>query len=232
MTKGADLYRLQCLDREGDERRRRLAEVEAALGESEALNQARRSLESVQALVRKWALRQRDLELQTQGVTNKISRSEQRLYSGAVTNPKELTELQSEVAALRRRRQKLEDDLLAAMIELEETQDAQVDAQRHLDQTHAQWTAQQADLAAERDKLQDKLAEIERMRTQVLPKIDAADLANYQTLRRRKSSLAVVQVRHGACGGCGLAVPPSLEWQLRHEEVGTCGNCGRIIVRV
>jgi predicted nucleic acid-binding Zn-ribbon protein len=232
MTKGADLYRLQCLDREGDERRRRLTEVEAALGESEALNQARRSLESVQALVKKWALRQRDLELQTQGVTNKISRSEQRLYSGAVTNPKELTELQSEVAALRRRRQKLEDDLLAAMIELEETQDAQVDAQRHLDQTQAQWTAQQADLTAERDKLQDKLAEIERMRTQVLPKIDAADLANYQTLRHRKSGLAVVEVRNGACGGCGLAVPPSLEWQLRHEEVGTCSNCGRIIVRV
>ena len=232
MSKGADLYRLQCLDHDGDERRRRLTEVEAALGESEALNQARRSLESVQALVKKWALCQRDLELQTQGVTNKISRSEHRLYSGAVTNPKELTELQSEVAALRRRRQKLEDDLLAAMIELEERQDAQVDAQRHLDQTQAQWTAQQADLAAERDKLQDKLAEIERMRTKVLPKIDAADLANYQTLRRRKSGLAVVQVRNGACGGCGLAVPPSLEWQLRHEEVGTCGNCGRIIVRV
>jgi predicted nucleic acid-binding Zn-ribbon protein len=232
MTKGADLYRLQCLDRDGDERRRRLTEVEAALGESEALNQARRSLESVQALVKKWALRQRDLELQTQGVTNKISRSEQRLYSGAVTNPKELTELQSEVAALRRRRQKLEDDLLAAMIELEEAQDAQVDAQRHLDQTQAKWKAQQADLAAERDKLQDKLAEIERMRTQLLPKIDAADLTNYQTLRRRKSALAVVQVSNGACGGCGLAVPPSLEWQLRHEEVGTCGNCGRIIVRV
>ena len=232
MTKGADLYRLQCLDSEGDERRRRLTEVEAALGESEALSQARRSLENAQALVKKWALCQRDLELQTQGVTNKISRSEHRLYSGAVTNPKELTELQSEVAALRRRRQKLEDDLLAAMIELEERQDAQVDAQRHLDQTQAQWTAQQADLAAERDKLQDKLTEIERMRTQVLPKIDAADLANYQTLRRRKSGFAVVQVRNGACGGCGLAVPPSLEWQLRHEEVGTCSNCGRILVRV
>jgi len=232
MTKGADLYRLQYLDRDGDERRRRLTEVEAALGESEALNQARRSLESVQALVKKRALRQRDLELQTQGVADKISRSEQRLYSGAVTNPKELTDLQSEVASLRRRRQKLEDDLLAAMIELEERQDAQVDAQRHLDQTQAQWTAHQADLAAERDKLQDKLTEIERMRTQVLPKIDAADLANYQTLRRRKSGFAVVQVRNGACGGCGLAVPPSLEWQLRHEEVGTCSNCGRILVRV
>jgi predicted nucleic acid-binding Zn-ribbon protein len=232
MTKGADLYRLQCLDRERDERGRRLTEVEAALGESEALNQARRSLESVQALVKKRAVRQRDLELETQGVANKISRSEQRLYSGAVTNPKELTDLQSEVAALRRRRQKLEDDLLAAMIELEEAQDAEVDAQRHLDHTQAQWTAQQADLTEERDRLQDKLAQIERMRTQLLPKIDAADMANYQALRRRKSGLAVVQVRNGACGGCGLAVPPSLEWQLRHEEVGTCSNCGRIIVRV
>jgi hypothetical protein len=231
MTKGADLYRLQCLDREGDERGRRLTEVEAALGENEALIQARQSLESIQALVKKQAVRQRDLELETQGVANKISRSEQRLYSGAVTNPKELTDLQSEVASLRRRRQKLEDDLLAAMIELEETQDTEVKAQRHLDQTQAQWTAQQADLAAEREEIQGKLAQIKRMRAQVVPKIDAADLANYQTLRRRKSGLAVVQVLNGACGGCGLAVPPSLEWQLRHEEVGTCSNCGRIIVR-
>ena len=36
MTKGVDMYRLQCLDSERDGKRRRLFEVRTALGESEA----------------------------------------------------------------------------------------------------------------------------------------------------------------------------------------------------
>ena len=162
MTKGADLYCLQCLDREGDAKRRRLAEVEAALGESEALKQARRAAESAQALVKKRAVRQRDLELETQGVSNKIARSEQRLYSGVVKNPKELEDLQAEVAALRRRRQTLEDKLLAVMIELEEAEAAQASARQHLDETQARWAAQQASLVSEREVLQEKLLELEK----------------------------------------------------------------------
>lgn len=232
MTEGTHLYRLQCLDSEEDAKQSRLVEVEAALGESIALMQARRALESVQVLVRRWTLQQRDLELETLGVTDKISRSEQRLYSGTVRNPKELADLQAEVAALRRRQQKLEDDLLEAMVEREETETAHAQAQRHLDETQALWSVQQADLMAEREMLQRRLAEIEQARAELLPSIEARELAAYQTLRRRKGGLAVVQVRDGACGGCGVGVPPSLDWQLRQEGLGYCGNCERIIVRI
>ncbi len=232
MTTGADIYRLQCLDSEGDAKQRRLAEVEAALGESEALRQARQALEHAQALIQKWMLRQRDRELEIQGLSDKISRSEQRLYGGAVKNPKELTDLQAEAAALRRRRQKLEDDLLETMIEREEAEAAHAQAQEHLDETQTHWATQQADLMAEREMLHGRLAEIEQARAELLPSIEAGDLAVYQALRRTKGGLAVVQMRDGACGGCGIVVPPSLEWQLRQEGLGYCGNCERIIVRV
>ena len=232
MRKVEDLYRLQCLDGEGDEKQYRLAEVEAALGESEALKQARRALESAQALVQRRRVRQRDLELETQGVADKIARSEQRLYSGAVTNPKELTDLQAEVAALRRRRETLEDDLLAAMIELEAAETAHTEAHAYLDAMQALWSAQQADLLAEREALQGRLAELEQARAQLLPNIGADDLADYESLRRRKRGLAVVQVQDGICGGCGVGVAASLEWQLRQEGAGYCMNCGRIVVRV
>lgn len=231
MTKGADLYRLQCLDSEKDAKQRRLAEVEAALGESEALKQARQALESVQAQARQWALRQRDLELETQGLSDKISRSEKRLYSGAVKNPKELADLQAEVAALRRRRQKLEDDLLEVMIEREEAEATHTQAQEHLDETQARWSDQQAELVAERETLQEKLANIEQARADLLPSIEPGDLVVYQTLRRRKGGQVVVQVRDGACGGCGIAISPSLEWQLRQGKLVHCGNCDRIVVR-
>lgn len=231
MTRRADLYHLQCLDSEGDAKRRRLAEVEAALGKSEPLRQARQAFERAQALAQKWEFRERDLDLEIQGISDKISRSEQRLYSGVVKNPKELTDLQAEVSALKRRRQKLEDDLLEAMIELDEADAARVQARGHLDETQARWSAQQADLLAEQEALQDRLAEIAQVRAALVPNIEADDLAAYQALRRWKGGLAVVQVRDGACGGCGIAVSPSLEWRLRQGQLVYCGNCERIIVR-
>jgi len=231
MTKGADLYRLQCLDTEKAAQQRRLAEVEAALGESKALKQARQALESAQAKVQKLTIRQRDQELEIQGLSDKVSRSEERLYSGAVKNPKELADRQAEVAALRRRRQKLEDGLLETMIEREEAETAHTQAQEHFDETQAHWSNQQAELVAERESLQGELAKNEQAQARLLPSIEPGDLAAYQALRRRKGGLVVVQVHGGACGGCGLAMSPSLEWQLRQEGLVRCGNCERIIVR-
>lgn len=232
MTQGAELYHLQCLDSEGDAKQRRLAEVEAALGESEALKQARRALESAQAVVQRQSLRQLDLELESQGVSDRIAHSEQRLYGGAVQNPKELADLQAEVASLRRRRQKLEDDLLTTMIELEEAEAAYAQAQQHLDETQTRWSDQQADLMTEREVLRGRLAEIEQKRAKLLPSIEAGYLADYQALRRGKGGLAIVQIRDGACDGCSVTVSSSLKWQLRQEGLGYCGNCGRIIVHV
>lgn len=232
MTKGADLYRLQGLDSEGDGKRRRLAEVRAALGESKALLQARQAVQSAQARARELARRQRDLELEVEGLADKITGAEQQLYSGAIKNPKELTDLQAEVAALRRWKQKLEDDLLEVMVEREEADAVHTQAQQHLDETQAHWSDQQADLVSEQEALQERLAELEQARTTLLPSIDPGDLATYEALRRRKGGVAVAQVNEGTCGECGVAISPSLEWQLRQGQLTHCGNCGRILVRM
>jgi predicted nucleic acid-binding Zn-ribbon protein len=230
MTIGASLYHLQRLDSEADSKQSRLAEIAAALGESKKLLQARQTLENAQARVRKWAARQRNLELEIQGLADKTTRSEQRLYSGTVKNPKELEDLQAEVAALQRRQLKLEDDLLDAMIERDESESAQTLAQRQLDEIQALWSAQQANLLAEQSELQERVAEIEQERATVAPNIDAGTLATYQNLRRRKAGLAVTQLNGDVCGVCGVAISPTLKWQLREGEIVYCGNCERIIV--
>jgi len=231
MTKGADLYHLQCLDSEKDAKQHRLKEIKAALGESKTLRQVQQALESAQKLARKWAVRQHDLELEIQGIADKITRSEQRLYSGTVKNPKELADLQAKVAALRRRGQKLEDDLLEAMIEREEAETMHTQAQEHFSETRARREAQQTDLLAEQEVLQEELAEIEQAQAGLLPNIEPGDLATYQNLRRGKGGLAVVQVQGSACGGCGVAISPNREWKLRQGELVCCENCERIIVR-
>ena len=231
MTQGADIYHLQCLDSEKDARQTRLAEIKAALKDDRALKQAHQAVENAQALIQKWATRQRDLELETQGLSGKITHSEQRLYGGTIKNPKELTDLQAEIASLRRRRQTQEDDLLEVMIEREEAEETHTQAQQHLDEAQAHWTDRQANLSSEQEILQEKLAELEQAITKVLPKIDAADLATYQNLRRRKDGLAVAKTSGDACV-CGMAISPNLKWQLRETGMSHCGNCERIIVYI
>ncbi len=231
MTTGENLYRLQCLDSEKDAKERRLAKVEAVLGKSDVVQQARRALENVQKKVQKWTHQQRDMELEIQNLSDKIARSEQRLYSGQVNNPKELAEQQTEVASLKRWRQKREDDLLETMIEREEAEAARSDAQTHLDETESRWSAQQAELATEREELRARLAKVEQARAELAPHIEVGILSTYQALRSRKGGLAVVHERDDACGGCGVAISPNLEWQLRQEKLIHCDNCERIIVR-
>ncbi|MEA3341501.1 MAG: hypothetical protein U9R15_16175 [Chloroflexota bacterium] len=231
MTKGTDLYHLQCLDSEKDAIQRRLKEVKAALGESKALQQARQALESAQAQTRRLRVRQHDLELEIQGVSDETTRFEQRLYSGAVKNPKELADLQAKIASLKRRRQKLEDDLLEAMIGREEEENTRTQAQKHLNETQAHWEAQQANLLAEQEMLREKLAEIEPAQAGLLSKIDPGDLGTYRALRGRKGGLAVVQMQSGSCGGCGVTMSPNLKWRLRQGELIYCENCERIIVQ-
>jgi predicted nucleic acid-binding Zn-ribbon protein len=230
MTEGANLYRLQELDSEGDKKRRRLTEVEAALGESEALQQARQAVGQAEERTRKWGVKQRDLELELQGLVEKISREEQRLYSGTIRNPKELGDLQAEVASLKRRRQQLEEDLLEVMVEREDAEAAQAQAQDHLEKMQADWTAQQADLISERDELQGALAELAEAREALLPSIDAGDLTVYESLRRRKGGLAVALLCDDTCGACGVGISPGLKWQLRQGNLAPCSNCERILV--
>jgi predicted nucleic acid-binding Zn-ribbon protein len=233
MNRGERLYHLQCLDSEDDVKKRRLAEVEAALRQNEALLEARRAVEAMQTQVRKLTARQQNLELELKGLGDKISASEQRLYSGVLKNPKEMTDLEAEVTSLKRRRQKLEDELLETMIAREEAEEQLALVQKRLQSIEAEWSARQAELTSEQQALRARLEELNQARQALLPYITEDDLAVYHNLRRRKGGLAVVCLQQDdTCGGCGVMVSPGLKWQLRLVGVGYCGNCERIIVQV
>jgi predicted nucleic acid-binding Zn-ribbon protein len=230
MSRGEDLYHLQQLDSEWDTRQRRLLEIEAALKDDHALREARRALETAEKQAQKWYIKQRDLELEIQSLLDKMSRSEKRLYGGKVKNPKELADLQAEVASLKRRCQKLEDTLLEAMIEREEAEETRDEAQATLDETASLWSTRQSDLKREREEVDQRLAEIRQEREAVVPRIEAGIMATYESLRDQKGGQAVARVRDDICTGCGVAISPSAEWRLRQGELCYCDTCRRMLV--
>jgi len=232
MDRGEGLYRLQQLDSERDAKQRRLVEIETTLKDDRALREARQRARKAEEHAQRWQARQRDLELEIESLSSKMSRSEKRLYGGKVKNPKELSDLQAEIASLKRRRRKLEDTLLDAMINREEAEAARDQAEAHLEDVESSWSTQQANLRAEREALQRRVEEIEERRAAVVPRIDADVLTAYERVRELKGGQALASIRGDTCSACGVTVPPSVEWKLRQGELVYCDMCGRILISI
>jgi predicted nucleic acid-binding Zn-ribbon protein len=224
------LYRLQTIDLEIGHGKRRLEEVEAGLGESRELRQARRALQKAEDELNRWRATLRDLELEARSLATKIASVEERLYSGRVSNPKELANLQNEVSYLKRKRGELEDRQLEAMVEVEE-HDAGVDSQKaSLARIWAEWTEAQKQLTEERGELEERLADLKEERAELEKTIRAEDLALYEDLRSRKGGQAVALLKGEVCQACRMALPTSQVQQARSGDSPCfCSSCQRIL---
>jgi predicted nucleic acid-binding Zn-ribbon protein len=230
MSVAAQLYRLQLVDSEWDERSQSLAQVESSLGETNDLLLARKSEAEAKEELTGMRSQLRSLELEVAGVNTKLKSNQDRLYSGRVRNPKELSGLHEEAAALRRRRSELEDQQLELMIAIEGAEAELAERQARLRQIEANWREDQAALVHQKEDLECRLEELEEQRTKVRARIGAADLANYDDLRSRFDGVAVARLKGGICQVCGVDVPVSVARAVeRGEGEHYCTVCNRLL---
>jgi uncharacterized protein len=224
------LYQLQLLDSEREAKAQRLAEVHDGLGESRELIRARQAVAETEASLAELRAQLRALELDIAGLNAKLKQNQDRLYSGKIRNPKELTSLQDEAAALRRRRSELEDAQLELMIGIEGLEAELAERQARLRQIEASWRQDQSSLSAEKDKLEGELAALDEERAAVRARIGASALATYDDLRERQGGTAVALLKRGICQACGVDVPTSMARAIeRGEGTNFCPICNRML---
>jgi predicted nucleic acid-binding Zn-ribbon protein len=231
------LLELQTLDSALDRlaHRRRtlpeLAEIERLGGLVEAL---RDDTVRAETEVSDLAREQKKFEDEIDQVRSRRTRDESHLNSGAVTNPKQLEELQHEVATLNRRQSDLEDAELEVM-ERAETAQATLD---QLTGERDRLLAERDDAAIARDKafaeIDDEIARTTGERGEMAGSFPEDLLALYERLRSDHGGVGAGPIERGRCGGCRLDLmqnekadirAAAVDDVLRHEE------CGRIMVR-
>ena len=176
--------------------------------------------------------RLRILDLELQSVQAKRKKVEGDLYSGRISNPKELASMQDELAALDRTKDHLEDDVLGLLDEVERLEPQEQEARAALAAAEAALTRQiqafeQAAAEAERD-----LADLTAQRAQVATALDDDLMRRYDRLREAKGGVAVVAVRGGICEGCHITIPERFRRRLEEnpDALATCDGCGRILI--
>ena len=230
MDRTKRLHELQQIENENAKAQSRLAEIEEIMGDTPALRQARQQKQETQDELMRQTVRQTDCELQVGSLKQKIADAEKQLYSGSITNPKELSDRQAELASLNRRLESLEEECLEAMIAREDAEEAAEQAVVDLESVENEWATDQQDLLEEKRGLEARVEELADSRVELLSKIPEGDLEAYQGLRRSKGSRVVVELQHGACTGCAMEVPSALLQQVGGADLVFCGNCERILL--
>lgn len=230
MSYTQNLYQLQQLDSRVDAANRRLHEISTALVETDALKEARAQFNAAEAAHKKLNTQVLDLNLEVKDLQQKISRNEQRLYSGKGLSPKEAGSLQDEVASTKRWLSKREEDLLEAMIALEEAEVILQQRRKMFEQARLIWQTEQGALLAEQARLKDELAGLVKARPAAAQLIKEVDLKQYELLRRKKAGVAVAGAGEDGCLVCGVELSSHLVQQARLESrLYFCDSCGRII---
>ena len=202
-------------------RQRELAALEARAGEvqtaRDAVSRTERRLEDEIALVRA-----------------KVEQEDKRLYSGAITAPKELQALQDEIAALGRRQSDLEDAELEAMVEAEPLDADLASIATDRAAIDAAAIALTATIAEAEVTIGAELAHVLEERAKAVAPVPADLLATYDALRLAHDGIAVARLIGNRCDGCHLTLSAVEVDEIRHEPPDAevhCSECGRLLVR-
>lgn len=230
MPQMRQLYQLQQLDSVIGQKKQRLIEVLNLQKEPPELVTARTRRDAAEADAETWQATHNRLSLELGSLNSKVKRSEERLYSGTVKNPKELADLQHEIEALGRRREALEEEILEAMIMLEDAQAELAAAAEVVEMlANRQAVAVQA-LKEEQDALARELHQLLEQRNALAGRVDAPSLQLYDDLRGKKGGTAVATIRMNSCSVCRISVSASTVKMADQGELVYCGGCGRMLV--
>ncbi len=230
MNQAFHLARLQRIDLQIDQFNSRIKEIDRLLSENEAVRQAESAVRQAEAAQTKSRQKLMLAENAVEAQRIKIETNEAALYAGKIRNPKELQDLQNDIASRKRNLAELEDEQLEAMLTLDEIEKKLKNCQQNLDEVQARFISQNAGLAGEKTKIKENLQRLVGEREAALKPLTPESISLYQRLREVKHGIAVATVADGACSACGTELRPAeLQAARSPHNIVFCASCGRVL---
>jgi predicted nucleic acid-binding Zn-ribbon protein len=230
MSQVITLYRLQKIDSQRDKLHMRLSEIERDIKEDAILKEAH-SMHG-QAVANQQGAREqvRSTEEAVSAVQIKLEHNQSAQFGSQQHSPKELQDLQSEQAALERRRSELEEEQINAMLILEQAEVVMTQADTNLLGAEQNSVSRLSLLRGETVSLQAELEKANTERQAILTTIPDSLAESYEKLRTQKKGLAVTVISDESCAACGSSLTPR-ECQLARSPtlINYCPSCGRIL---
>lgn len=230
MSASLGLYRLQQVDRQIDHARAQLDEIRQTLENDAELREALSLVETSQTQDHRVQNEMRNAEAEVESQKIKIEQVEASLYSGSVKNPKELQDLQKDVASLKKHLATLEERQLEVMLKAETAESELRIAKTALEGIQARLGSEHGKLVEKQATLIKQLERLAEEREAALAPIESNLLEIYEILRQQKRGVAVAEINDNACASCGTTLNASIQQNARSQnQLVNCSSCGRIL---
>ena len=230
MSAALGLFRLQQVDSQIDQVQARLKTIQETLDNDIELKTANVNNNACDDLHRETErlLKLAEAEVQKQRI--KIEQTEASLYGGHVHNPKELQDLQKDVASLKRHLETLEERELEAILAMENAEKEADRAKNDLERVVSSRGDQSRELTRESEILLKDRERLASERRAVMGDLAAPSVNHYDQLRQQKRGVAVATINDNACTACGTTLTASQQQSARSTtQLFHCSTCGRIL---
>lgn len=171
-----------------------------------------------------------DKELDLKTIETKQKGFKDKLYGGAVSNPKELDSMEKEIEMLGRQKGKLEESILDLYDIVEGHNSSLASAQATVKQLESDLAKHTEKIRREAATLTARIKKLSAEREQALPAVNPVLVKRYESMRQRAGGVVVSKVESENCMACHTQIITGLMRELQADKtICTCENCGRLL---
>lgn len=223
------LYRLQQVDRQLEEASQELNSLNSSDSGSNDFKEAEAALEKGRGEKREAERVLKNAELELATLETEKKQTEDKLYSGKITNSKELSQLERDIQQLTKRRDKLDEQVLNGMEKLENANQTLKVKEKLFEEAKSTLEREKNARESRVARLSQQLEELKLRRENFTRSLDEMLLEQYASLKERKAGLAIASLKKNSCSACYMMVSESTIQKVKTLELEYCSSCGRIL---
>jgi predicted nucleic acid-binding Zn-ribbon protein len=228
------LYRLQEMEiKEGQARRnlRNLPQLKELKGLKEIFEVRKKGLNEKKVQLNEAAQDGNTMEKRQALIEKQRDEISGLLYSGAVSSPKELENLERQAEALKQQASLLTEEILVQMEQKEKLESEVQELTQELEDRYREFQELKDQYQRTKINREQQLRAMEEDKTEILSQIDKLSLDWYDQKKKTFAGTPIAQIMENhACGGCRTLIPITIVKQARAKRMEVfCENCGRLL---
>jgi uncharacterized protein len=224
------LYQLHLVDVGILEIKKKAAGLNAAKQYEAQLAALKESFDAADKAFHQLHAEQKDLELSTKQLEDKIKSIDQRMFGGSVANQKEADAMNHQVASFKLLVEANEEKQLALYDLIPPAERAKFAAANALSDKQKEFDAWKVKAVAFKKQLEEKFADLTLRRPKIAEKLPPALLARYESIRQMHHGIGMAIItRESTCQECGNHVAEKAIETINDDRIATCEDCHRIL---
>ena len=231
MDNPSNLFQLQSLDSTIGDAILRLKAIQLQLNDKSSLEKSLTVLDAIKNGHERAKRLQRETERETQRLEERRAQINKKIYSGEITNPRELSAFEDEITNLNALIERADDALLLQMEESDKYDDGLEKASTKHEAVRKQHESLSGELQTEREQLTALIERDIPVRDTTRNLLSAETLRIYDSIRKSRDGIAVSSVESNRCSTCRINIPLQMIQKLKStSEFVYCNSCRRILL--